>query len=264
MINFIRRINRYASIRLRNSMEVIPWRFLSLNYSLNSALTIYIKNRADWNTYNELFIRKDYDQAIDKSFTTISKQSTFNFLDLGANVGFFTYRLMNAILESGYTHTHFKGILVEGSPRVFKELSDRFKHVIIPNIELETKFGLVGKKSGSSKIYESSNYITNSVSTNSSLRSRLGGKKVDYINIDEFFDNVEYIDLLKCDIEGSEMEFLIHYPELMRKVKVAVFEMHHERCDTKKCLELLKDAGFSNRKVLSSYGESLSLEMFWK
>ena len=38
--------------------------------------------------------------------------------------------------------------------------------------------------------------------------------------------------LLKCDIEGAELLFLENYEDLLGKVRNAVFELHHEQCDT--------------------------------
>ncbi len=57
-------------------------------------------------------------------------------------------------------------------------------------------------------------------------------------------ENTSEIDLLKCDIEGAELLFLENYEDLLAKVRNAVFELHHEQCDTAKCRAILKKSGF--------------------
>ena len=50
--------------------------------------------------------------------------------------------------------------------------------------------------------------------------------------------------LLKCDIAGAELLFLENYEDLLGKVRNAVFELHHEQCDTNKCRKILLKSGF--------------------
>ena len=70
------------------------------------------------------------------------------------------------------------------------------------------------------------------------------------VNLDDLFPIPIAIDLLKCDIEGAEQIFLNHYPGLMQRVQSAVFELHSNYCDAKKCIELIQAAGLI-REVLA-------------
>ena len=48
---------------------------------------------------------------------------------------------------------------------------------------------------------------------NSTLSAAGKPTAVPYIDIDAMMQGVEQIDLLKCDIEGSELQFVENYPE---------------------------------------------------
>lgn len=265
MTNYFSSVQRFFSIWLKNKLERLPWRMLELKYQLASELKLSIKNRADWNTYNEIFVRGDYNWAIDKSLQGISEDTkTFRFFDLGANVGFFSLKVIDSILQMQSVPIKFEGVLIEGSPRVFKELQNRLTKTSIENIELKLIHGLAGKRTGRARIYESSNYITNSLSSSSTFRKNLSGTMVSYVDIGLLNEQENEIDLLKCDIEGSELEFLENYKELLPKIKIAVFEMHHDKCDTKKCLDIIHKSGLINQKTVFTYGDSCSLEIFWK
>ena len=73
-----------------------------------------------------------------------------------------------------------------------------------------------------------------------------------YIDLNSLFTQHPHIDLLKCDIEGAELLFIQHYPELLRKVRVAVFEFHDDMCDTQQCRRLLSAYGFTHQAVFRS------------
>ena len=58
------------------------------------------------------------------------------------------------------------------------------------------------------------------------------------------------IDLLKCDIEGSEFSFLDNYSDLLPRVKMAVFEFHKYGADIDHYRRLLCSYGFRQHAVL--------------
>ena len=100
--------------------------------------------------------------------------------------------------------------------------------------------GLVGELQGEAKIIEQDFHVMNTVSFDN---NEPNGRYVKFIDLNSLFpENVE-IDLMKCDIEGSELIFLENYQNLLTRVKSAVFELHHNKCDTARCREILKNAG---------------------
>lgn len=50
------------------------------------------------------------------------------------------------------------------------------------------------------------------------------------------------IDLMKIDIEGSEEAFLCAHPDVLRRVRNVVVELHPNLCDTQRVLRVLRDA----------------------
>ena len=64
------------------------------------------------------------------------------------------------------------------------------------------------------------------------------------------------VDLLKCDIEGSEEDFLTSYPDLLRRVRTAVIEHHLGLNDQAACVNALRSAGLQEVTVLSEDEET--------
>ena len=88
------------------------------------------------------------------------------------------------------------------------------------------------------------------------------GTEVAYIDLLLLLAREPVIDLLKCDIEGAELLFIQNYPDLLRKVRVAVFELHDHLCDTQQCRRLLREYGFTQQAVLRQ-SESDSIYCVW-
>jgi len=211
-----------------------------LRFTLQSGLHVSIANECDWVIYNEIFVEGMYDEPIK---TAMAPGKAIHVLDIGANVGFFTLRVIDLARRSGGVPYH--ATLVEGSPRVTKELRSRMKD--LPGIEI--LHGLVGRRSGNSLITEYTFHGHNSIFGNH-------GVKVDFLDLDLVGSLATEIDLLKCDIEGAELLFIENYPGLLGRTKLAVFELHHRVCDTGRCLELLRDSGFTVQRALwQSQGE---------
>jgi hypothetical protein len=53
--------------------------------------------------------------------------------------------------------------------------------------------------------------------------------------------------------------FVQNYAGLLRKVKHAVFELHHDQCDTKKCVGALEELGFHETILRANSSFSVSL-----
>ena len=85
------------------------------------------------------------------------------------------------------------------------------------------------------------------------------GVKVDFVDIDSLMADQPEIDLLKCVIEGAELLFIQNYAGLLRKVRHAVFELHHDQCDTKECVQTLEVLGFHQINLRTTNSFSVSL-----
>jgi FkbM family methyltransferase len=143
--------------------------------------------------------------------------------------------------------------LVEGSTVVYRELQKRLGSQDLSPLTLRLIHGLVGRRAGSGVIRESAIHVKNTIM----LDRHNHGVKVEFVDLFLLMQDKPEIDLLKCDIEGSELLFIENYPDLLSRVRNAVFEFHDGLCDTGKCLILLEQAGFRRQVSRSCPGISV-------
>jgi FkbM family methyltransferase len=205
-----------------------------------------IAGKADWIVFNEIFVENLYDRPIQCALDNCSLDNTLNVLDLGANVGFFTLRLVGLIYRSSAPKRSFVVNCVEGSPQVYSELHHRIS--INPGLHgyVHLHHGLVGRRDGVSDIYESSFGAGNSTTPQHWSKPTT----VPFIDLNNFIASESRIDLLKCDIEGSEQEFQDNYAELLRRTELAVVEIHHAHIDAAKFDDGMAALGFRFRDLL--------------
>src|ERR1700678_208621 len=146
--------------------------------------------------------------------------------------------------------------MIEGSPKTFLELEKRIQSERQPGVSVRLIQGLVGLPRGIGVIRESAIHVK---STTVDVPAG-HGVQVDFVDLDLLMKDRVEIDLLKCDIEGSELLFIESYPDLLRKVKHAVFELHHDQCDTGKSVGMLEEFGF--RQTILRANRSFSVSLF--
>jgi FkbM family methyltransferase len=231
-------IRHLVPLSLRNKFNSYLWKRLNLNWWLPaSGLYVRVTNLADWTIYNEIFVSAEYDEPIKEALD--SAGSRLNVLDLGANVGFFSFRFIELLRQSG-RNIPFNITLIEGSPSVARELEERINLNHLSDLRVIN--GLVGHRQGSAGISELDFHGQNTIMGR-------GGKLVNFIDLDTILD-AEPIDFLKCDIEGAELLFLGNYPGLLKRTRLAVFEFHPNKCDSDRCISILKESGFNDHKIL--------------
>ena len=253
----IKQITYNTRNRIRTNVSNKLWEILDLKWNY-SDINIKIKSKADWIIYHEIFVAQVYDLAIQKSIESSNNSFYFNVLDLGANTGFFAVRVAHLLAKANKHDMSFRITCIEGSPLVYKELRSRIDNESVLREKVTTIQGLVGERKGSAKIFESSCGIGNSLFP----RTIPEGVEVPFVDLYDLYDKNNNIDLLKCDIEGSELKFLENYKDLLSRVKVAVFEFHPNLCNVDKCYRIINEAGLANQKNLS-HGSN-PVKMFWK
>jgi FkbM family methyltransferase len=234
------------------------YELLDLEYTLQSGLVLSVASRAEWWTYNDIFVDREYDLPIRQALASNPSPGGFTVLDLGANVGYFLLRFVDLMRQMGLRDLAADVTLVEGSPRVYRELGQRLTSQDLSPITLRTIHGLVGPREGTGSMQESALHVKNTIMHG----PEKGDAKVGFVDLMRVMEGRPEIDLLKCDIEGAELLFLENYGELLGRVKNAVFEFHDQLCDTKKCLSLLQQAGFRQQVLRSS--PEISVRFFSK
>lgn len=245
---------RYWQTKSRFLYQTL-YQWVGLEHVLHTGLTIQVASKGEWWAYNEIFVNGDYDIPIEAALVGRSS-SSFVVLDLGANVGFFTFRVVDIILRHRLKNILPEITIVEGNPETFRMLERRIRAQRLPAGNFRTIQGLVGRHSGSALIRKSALHVKSTILD----VPRGGGIEVAFVDLNSLMEDKSEIDLLKCDIEGSELLFVENYQDLLRRAKHAVFELHHAQCDTKKCVSILESLGFRTEVLQSS--DSISLVHF--
>ena len=252
------KIKQSLNYRFNQAYLNFSYKYIDLKWTLQSGLVVNVKNYAEWVIYNDIFVDAEYDLPIHILLNSGLENQELNIIDLGANVGFFTLRLADLLLKTNPS-ADFNVTLVEGSPSIYNELVSRLKTQKVIAKHLNVVNGLVGKLSGKAKIVEQDFHVMNTVSFDNQSK----GVYVNFIDLNSLFPEDVKIDLLKCDIEGSELIFLENYKDFLLRVKSAVFELHHDRCDTVRCREILRNAGLTNHKNIRIESD-FSVDFFWR
>ena len=171
---------------------------------------------------------------------------TPHVVDLGANSGFFTLRVLHEARLRGMDVTI---TAIEPLPRLAAALEARVVPQQNANEHVRLVHGLAGRRSGADVLYENPAHLASSTL----IADRNRGSRevrVAYVDLSKILSGEPFIDLLKCDIEGSEEPLIETYPDVFAKVGTAVFEFHHDLCDVARCQHLLRSYGFPHAETL--------------
>lgn len=249
---FQRFIYRY----LWNPVRNVYWRLLDLDCELRSGLHVWIRNRADWEMYNEVLVNGEYDVPIDYTLDKYQPNRPLVVIDLGGNVGYFAFHCADECIMRG-VGDNLSLIVVEAAPLMFRELQRRIHGQQILRDKVNLVYGLVGHKSGEAYITRSHLHYSNLACD----EPRPGSSRVAYLDLDKELARFSTIDLIKCDIEGSEFDFIDNYEDLLRKTRAAVFEFHRYGRNLDAARSKLSHYGFDCRKVLRD-AEHYSIEFY--
>lgn len=221
-----------------------------LTFSQPSGVRLRIASDTDWTIYTEVFRKGEYDTAIDRALASTSSKR-LRIVDLGANVGFFTLRVVDAIRSQ---RSSFDGeiVAVEGSPRRVAEFRSRVLDENNLTQQVRLIGGLVGDRSGSAPLYDGASHGDSSIFRRAESSAIVD--EVEFVDLSQIFASEPAIHLLKCDIEGAELQFIRTYRELLQKTQVAIFELHDQLCDTSACRRLLREYGFAHEATVRRAG----------
>jgi FkbM family methyltransferase len=225
-----------------------------LRYSLPFGAELRIDSHSEWNVFCDIFIRREYDQAIHAALDLAAPHTTFHYLDLGANVGYFTMRLLQLAWERNLLSIPIAGTLIEGNAQLSTDLQNRLAALAkLPNLQLRVINGLAGRRSGHADLHRARlNHLISTIVPGDErfpLRSRVA-----FVDLGKVLETVPRIHLLKCDIEGAEQEFLENNGDLLAKVDVGCVELHPAQCDAERCLNLIRGRGFEVQQISNSLG----------
>ena len=247
-------IRKFIPDSLAAHLSKAVWQQINPTWQLQSGLVVEVNNIAEWVVYNTIFVDGEYDTAIDMLLR--SDEDSPLVLDIGANVGYFCMRFADRWLRKRDEKSSFTVVGVEGSPATYKELLRRTNQPALAG-RCELHLGLAGKRSGVGYISTSPFHVTNSIVT----KNARSATRVPFIDLHSLIPENRQIALLKCDIEGAEESLLENYTDLFRRVNLAIFELHSDKCNVERCVELLDAAGLSYRKNVRQFA-GLTVDLF--
>lgn len=178
--------------------------------------------------YEEFFTDGLYDSLIEG---IINKEV---FVDIGANVGLFT----EYCLDRGFK----RALCAEPNPGAAREF--RSMHLENPNVNLQ-EIAVTGDGLDIKLSFDPHNTLISSVSKNVGQNEILVKSKT----LGDFISELEFIDLLKIDIEGAEYDLISKTPnEVLSKVGRIIMEFHDNY--DRRVIQLtskLESAGFQCR-----------------
>lgn len=184
------------------------------------------------------------------------------FADLGCNVGYFTCWLCDHL-----NNRKIKGLMVDANAEA---VEDALWHVNANRLnDVHVLHGLVGvdSKSGQADFFlHTSNVCSTAAPTNESLKKSNTWTRVQVpcVNLQENwrsrFGDIS-CDLLKVDIEGSEMDFFRNEPAFLQRTKAILLEWHKWRVTLPEITTFLSHRDFVLGKVLQE-GDGLGTALF--
>lgn len=233
-----------------------------LIYTTDTGIKLFSRGPSDAQVYNEIFYENVYLPALE-ALVALPYTRPRVIVDLGANVGFFSFYAINCLRHAHQRHSIYA---VEAFPPTVEEFVLRLReHDNLRSTEIKVVSGLVGKREGSEAFVMPKAYFDGEkmdhhccAATLSSMEYlKKTGWRLDegdvyqdipYVDLEKFLPTGQ-IDLLKVDIEGSEELFLKNYPGLLRRTKILAIEMHPPCNDVEQCHRYLEEYGFGRKKV---------------
>lgn len=235
-----------------------------LKFTLVSGVHVEVLSHVDWCLYNDIFVDGEYDKPIEMLVSLVREgREELRILDLGSNVGFFLLRVLDRLGVEGLRPKLFVAAVEPDSSNIaeMKRRVGEQEAYRTGRCQLNLVRGLAGKRKGEATFQQTHSYHAGRV-VESSEESGRNDLQLEYIDLDRTFGE-QLWDLVKCDIEGSEDQFVESYPELLSQAGMLVIELHHGECDQKKTTSGLLSAGLQHSLTLAER-QANSVHLFFR
>lgn len=207
--------------------------FVSYYKDLNLKIKLRKRPSSDLNVFAQIFKYNEYKPLVDCFNDNFADESKLNIIDAGSNIG-----LTSVYLNSFFLNSKF--IVIEPDISNFETMSYNLEENKIQNV-VKVKGGIWSKNTNLKikndfRDQKDWSFRVEEIDEDSGLKA---------YSFNYLFEkyNVEEVDILKIDIEGSEKEvFLSEFSDLsyLKKVKCIAIEIHDEfkcRADIYKILK---------------------------
>jgi FkbM family methyltransferase len=164
-----------------------------------------------YDSFSEIFIQQEYSDFIPDAPIT-------NILDLGAHYGYFSLWL-----QSKRPKDEIHSLMVEPSQKCQRSLERMVQYAKLGGRFQYLQAAVGNPKERSTRFFERP-FMGGSLFSLSSQDVHYEVKTLPLSS--ELNLNVQSFDLIKCDLEGAEWDFLIHYSSLLKNSKFLVMEWH--------------------------------------
>ena len=117
----LRAVRRAVPAGVRRRVRSLLFQWLDLTWPLDTGLLVRVDHYGDWVGYNEVFVRGEYDEALSLALEPTDGRRV-HIVDLGAHVGFFTLRAVDACRRGGLADARLAVTAVEARAVVFRKL----------------------------------------------------------------------------------------------------------------------------------------------
>lgn len=218
---------------------------LPATWQLPTGLWLAIENAWDWLVFGDVFISRDYSIEIGR----VNLDRDLVILDLGANVGYFSLYMADQCRRAKQP---YKIIGIEAELETWIV----YRRRVAQDKNISSYLGAVGKRQGTAYIAPSQNHATSILipETDECIKY-----PVSYVDLENIV--TPSVDIIKCDIEGSEFDFVENYPDLLRKTQLVFMEIHHTMGNATTLRSKMKDYGFT-KNIVTRSDPNTSIEVF--
>jgi FkbM family methyltransferase len=241
----------------------LKWRYQNLGFQkTNFGTRLKINSFMDHLVFKEIFTDKIYDDFILQSF---KKKTNDNdpkkVFDLGANLGFFTVRCCEIWKQLG-SKTDLEFVIYEPSETCIGRLKENLDSFDQKPFSFDIRNKLVGKKNGWDWFIEDKDHhLGQCVADKIKKTGHRYSRKIRYHDLSQDLESSK-IDLLKCDIEGSEVEFLKNFSSSLEKVCSIIIETHGQTAKDF-VYRTMQDIGFDSFQTTKDKDESTYSNLFF-
>lgn len=241
-----KRLGPWARLRLSLAWKLLPDADFKL--ILPDGIKLPITRRGDLVVFNEIFLGRLYERF----FCLPTKIESF--VDLGCNCGFFTAALMAEAHARGWNITY--GLLVDAESRSVTLSRDLLELNHWENFQVTR--AVVGR-SGQKTIFNISKK-----SQASGVKNALEPQGREVMQAKSLADLLQghTADLLKIDIEGSEIDLLENESELVASFRYVILEWHAPHCPGTRVRDWVQARGLKILRVESDLGRSNPSEVW--
>lgn len=209
----LRWILNYKFIRRKIIFHLKNYFFHEFHHSipLGNNYWAHLCETDSYDSFSEIFVKQEYANFI-------PRETILKVLDLGANYGYFSLWLQSIRSKDKITST-----LIEPSKRCKRSLE---KLILDENIHPYFKYiqGVVCNPNKKITKFYDRPFMAGSLFGSSDDDLFYNANTLRPSDI--LSSDTESYDLIKCDIEGGEWEFILNYSCILRKSKFLVMEWH--------------------------------------